>query len=290
MKSGYYLPEPSYWPMVATVGVFLMLAGGANWLHGRSFAPYLFAVGFAIIVVILFGWFGTVIREDRAGMLNNEQVDRSFRMCMCWFIFSEVMFFATFFGALFYTRVLAVHWLGGGGHHGAMTHLLLWPNFESGWPVFQNPDPAQFPAPRGVMETWGIPAINTAILLTSGLTITVAHWAVKVHQRRTGIIFQLLTVLLGIAFLCMQIHEYMIAYLEKGLTLNSGIFGSTFFMLTGFHCLHVTIGTICLIVILWRLIKNDFRPSSHFAFEGVAWYWHFVDVVWLFLFIFVYWL
>lgn len=289
MKSNYYLPEPSAWPMIATMGIFCAVAGGANWLHGRTIGPILFGFGFLLIVYILFGWFGTVIRECRAGLLNDRQVDRSFRWCMAWFIFSEVMFFATFFGALFYARVLSVPWLGGSGH-GAMTHLLMWPGFKPVWPVLNNPDPNLFHGPQSVMETWGIPAINTAILLTSGLTITVAHWAVVSHKRMLAIGFQLLTVLLGVAFLCMQVHEYTIAYLEKGLTLASGIYGTTFFLLTGFHCLHVTIGTIALIVILWRLLKNDFTPKHHFAFEGVAWYWHFVDVVWLGLFVFVYWI
>ena len=171
-----------------------------------------------------------------------------------------------------------------------MSHILVWPSVQSGWPLLHNPNPSAFIAPQSVMEAWGIPAINTFILLTSGLTITIAHWSLLKNNRKTMLVAQLATILLGISFLILQGHEYSIAYLEKGLTLGSGIYGTTFFMLTGLHGLHVTIGTIGLIVIFYRMLKNDFGPHNHFAFEGVSWYWHFVDVVWLFLFVFVYWL
>ena len=285
----YYLPEPSKWPLVASFGLFCLLSGGANWIHAKAFGPYLFLLGFLTIVFVAFAWFGTVIREDRKGLLDVPQVDHSFRWGMCWFIFSEVMFFGTFFGALFYVRIFIVPWLGGVGH-GSMTHLLLWPNFYAGWPMFKTPDPSLFVGPKSVMETWGIPAINTFLLLSSGATITVAHWALVKHKRALAITFQAFTVILGISFLSMQAHEYFLAYTVKGLKLSSGIYGSTFFLLTGFHAMHVTLGTICLIVILWRLCKNDFTRKTHFAFEAVAWYWHFVDVVWLCLFVFVYWI
>jgi cytochrome c oxidase subunit 3 len=286
----YYLPEPSHWPIVGSIGLLVLLTGAANWLHGESFGPYMFATGFAIIIILMFGWFGTVIKENRMGLNHTKQVDVSFRWGMCWFIFSEVMFFGAFFGALFYVREFAVDWLSGATAHGVMTHLLLWPNFTDAWPVFQNPNPEAFVGPRSIMETWGIPAINTLILLTSGVTVTVAHWALLKEKRTTMLVAQLLTVLLGIAFLSMQCHEYLIAYLDKGLKISTGIYGTTFFMLTGFHAMHVTIGTIMLIVILYRMLRRDFSPDNHFAFEAASWYWHFVDVVWLGLFIFVYWL
>ena len=140
------------------------------------------------------------------------------------------------------------------------------------------------------MEAWGLPTLNTLILLTSGVTVTWAHWALKKMNRSQLILGLLLTVVLGITFLCLQAFEYGHAYEELGLSLDSGIYGTTFFMLTGFHGAHVTLGTIMLMVILVRAIKGHFSPHNHFAFEGVAWYWHFVDVVWLFLYIFVYWL
>jgi cytochrome c oxidase subunit III len=284
----YYVPPPSGWPIIGTIGLFCMLYGAAHWLHHERIGPYLFIVGACILIFMLFGWFRKVINENEAGLLSAKLVEKSFRWGMIWFIFSEVMFFAAFFGALFYSRVYSVPQLGGEGQ-GVLTHLLLWPNFQPSWPALQNPDPSVFIAPKSVMETWGIPALNTLILLTSGATITVAHWGIINNKRTQTIIFQALTILLGITFLLMQAHEYAIAYTEKGLTLASGIYGTTFFMLTGFHALHVTLGTIILIVILGRLLKGHFNAIHHFGFEAAAWYWHFVDVVWLGLFIFVYW-
>lgn len=285
----YYLPEPSGWPIVGSIGLFCLLIGFANWLHHNTYGPYLFLIGAFIVAYMMVGWFGKVIKENEAGLLNTKQMERSFRWGMCWFIFSEVMFFSAFFGALFYARLYSVPWIGGEGS-GVLTHLLLWPNFQSEWPLLKNPNPALFVGPKSVMETWGIPALNTLILLSSGLTITIAHWGIIKDKRLQVIVFQAITALLGITFLLMQAHEYAIAYTEKGLKLTTGIYGTTFFMLTGFHAAHVTVGTIMLLAILGRLIKGHFNSQHHFAFEAAAWYWHFVDVVWLALFIFVYWI
>jgi cytochrome c oxidase subunit 3 len=265
------------------VGLFLTLGGFAHYLHGGSLAVMM--TGAAVLVVMLFGWFGTVIRESQAGKYNN-QVDMSFRWGMGWFIFSEVMFFAAFFGALFYARMFAVPWLGGGSNK-AMTDVLLWPGFHAMWPTN---GPGAVGGVFQPMEAWGIPAINTLILLSSGVTVTMAHWALKKSQRSRLILWLAATVALGFLFLALQIHEYSHAYSEMNLTLHSGIYGTTFFMLTGFHGLHVTLGATMLLVILIRSIKGHFTPEHHFAFEAVAWYWHFVDVVWLGLFVFVYWL
>jgi cytochrome c oxidase subunit 3 len=205
---------------------------------------------------------------------------------MSWFIFSEVMFFAAFFGALFYARVYSLPWLGGAGS-GALTNELLWPTFEFAWP---SAGPDQLGGEFQAMPAWGIPAINTAILLTSGVTVTWAHHALRANHRGQLILGLFLTVALGLPFVGLQAFEYYEAYHHLNLKLSSGIYGSTFFMLTGFHGFHVTMGAIMLIVILLRSIKGHFDPDNHFAFEAVAWYWHFVDVVWLGLFIFVYWL
>src|SRR5262245_3862556 len=190
-------------------------------------------------------WFSTVIGENQHGIYN-QQVDRSFRMGMMWFIFSEVMFFAAFFGALFYARALAVPWLGGQGVK-FFTNLLLWPQYDGSWPT-------SGPAHVGGLEdstfhvipAFGIPAINTAILLTSGLTVTIAHHALRAGNRRVLTIFLALTFLLGFLFVGLQAHEYGEAYKHLGLRLSTGIYGSTFFMLTGFHGLHVTVGAIML--------------------------------------------
>jgi len=284
----YYLPNPSPWPVITSAGVFCLALGFILLMNSVGAGPWLMLVGAAIIVYMMVRWFGQVIGESEAGTYN-KQVDRSFRWGMAWFIFSEVMFFAAFFGALFYVRQWAVDWLG--------ATELLWPGYDAAWPTAgpKGPMPAaadSVPGPNqfSPMGAWGIPAINTLILLSSGVTVTIAHWGLLKGNRSQLVIGLFLTVALGLTFLALQAYEYAHAYTELGLTLKTGIYGATFFMLTGFHGFHVTIGTIMLIVILGRALKGHFRPDHHFGFEAVAWYWHFVDVVWLFLFIFVYWL
>ncbi len=280
---GYYLPEPSHWPLVGSIGIFSLLAGFAMYLHGHSSAIML--LGAAIIITMLFGWFGRVIRESQGGKYD-DQVDMSFRWGMGWFIFSEVMFFGAFFGALFYARMFSVPWLGGASNNVA-THELLWPAFSAIWPTN---GPGDVGGVFEKMDAWGIPALNTLILLSSGVTVTWAHWGLKKDNRTQLIAGLFATVALGFLFVVLQAYEYHHAYSEMHLTLGSGIYGTTFFMLTGFHGLHVTIGAIMLTVVLLRSVKGHFTPNHHFAFEAAAWYWHFVDVVWLGLFIFVYWL
>ena len=281
----YYVPHGSPWPAVGSAGLFFLMVGASSWLNDVAIGKPMFMIGAAILIVMLFGWFGTVVRESVKGMFNN-QVDRSFRMGMGWFIMSEVMFFAAFFGALFYARQFALPWLGGEGNN-FFTNLLLWSGFESEWPTN---GPAEIGGEYGVMPAWGLPAVNTVILLTSGVTITVAHHALRAGHRGTLTLFLALTWLLGFLFVGLQGYEYVHAYKDLNLTLGSGIYGSTFFMLTGFHGLHVTLGAIMLIVVWFRVLKGHFSADNHFAFEAVAWYWHFVDVVWLGLFVFVYWL
>ncbi|HDP90319.1 MAG TPA: cytochrome c oxidase subunit 3 [Thioalkalivibrio sp.] len=281
----YYIPHGSHWPLVGSVGLTTLLVGFASWLNGAEFGQLLMLAGVVITLVMMFGWFGTVVRESQSGIYN-AQVDLSFRWGMFWFIFSEVMFFAAFFGALFYARQYSVPWLGGEGD-GAMTNSVLWPSFEAAWPTA---GPGEVGGEFEIMGAWGIPALNTAILLTSGATLTWAHHALKEDKRGQLALGLLVTVLLGVIFLGFQAYEYGHAYSDLNLKLSSGIYGSTFFMLTGFHGLHVTIGAIMLAIMLIRVLKGHFTSKNHFAFEAAAWYWHFVDVVWLGLFIFVYWL
>ncbi len=275
----YYIPEPSHWPIIGSAAL-LCMAIGATMFMNHITVPGLsvLLVGLAILVYMLVGWFGTVSRESESGKFNT-QVDGSFRWGMSWFIFSEVMFFAAFFGALFYTRVLSVPWLGD------IDHKILWPDFVAKWPVTGPGITEQFTP----MSAWGLPAINTLILLTSGLTVTLAHWALKKGNRGQLNLWLFVTVALGIFFLTLQGWEYVHAYNELNLKLTMGAYGATFFMLTGFHGFHVTLGTIMLIVILGRCLAGHFKPDSHFGFEAVSWYWHFVDVVWLLLFVLVYW-
>ena len=279
----YYVPHGSRWPVFASVALFVTMVGFSGWLNESSWGKATFFVGIAMLAAILFKWFADVITESVRGYYN-KQVDVSFRMGMIWFIFSEVMFFAAFFGALFYARQYAMPWLNGEGD-GVMTNSLLWPGFAGGWP---SNGPGAIGGAYQTIPAWGLPLLNTLILLTSGVTVTIAHHALKAGHRKQLIVFLGLTVLLGATFLFFQAEEYIHAYTELNLTLGSGIYGSTFFMLTGFHGAHVTLGTIMLLVIWFRCLKGHFTGEDHFAFEAVAWYWHFVDVVWLGLFLFVY--
>ena len=284
----YYVPHESAWPVYGSVALFTMMIGVCGWLN-EWFGPVVFAIGFLMVIGLFIGWFHVVIGENQRGMYNL-QVDKSFRMGMMWFIFSEVMFFAAFFGALFYARQLSVPWIGGEGVK-IFNKLLVWENFENAWPT--NGPSKLGPREDGsyeVVPAFGLPAINTLILLTSGVTITIAHHALREGKRGVLKIFLALTFLLGFLFVGLQAEEYHHAYTELGLQLSTGIYGSTFYMLTGFHGFHVTIGAIMLLVIWLRTMNGHFTPQRHFAFEAVAWYWHFVDVVWLGLFVFVYWI
>jgi len=275
----YFVPAPSHWMIFGSVALLCMALGAAGWFNGAGAGAWLLAAGFAVLVFMMVKWFGDVIGESEAGKYQKWE-DTSFRWGMSWFIFSEVMFFAAFFGALFYARQLSVPWLA------ELDQKLLWPDFTAAWP-------SAGPAFKDVftpMGAWGIPAINTALLLTSGVTLTFAHFALLKNDRSKLILWMIATIALGALFLSLQVYEYSHAYSEFNLKLTTGVYGSTFFMLTGFHGFHVTIGTIMLTVILFRCIAGHFKPDQHFAFEAVAWYWHFVDVVWLLLFVVVYWL
>jgi cytochrome c oxidase subunit 3 len=281
----YYVPHGSPWPIVGSVALFTTVGGGALWLNHVNAGPWIMTLGLALLAFMFVGWFGTVIRESE-GRLYNEAVDRSFRMGMMWFIFSEVMFFAGFFGALLYARQFSVPWLGGEGTK-LLTKVVRGDSFEATWPTN---GPGNIGGDFEVIPAFGLPAINTAILLLSGVTITIAHHALRAGNRRVLNMFLAATFLLGFLFVYLQATEYIEAYTHHNLKLTSGIYGSTFFPLTAFHGFHVTMGALMLVVIWFRCLKGHFTPTHHFAFEGVAWYWHFVDVVWLGLFIFVYWL
>ncbi len=273
----YFIPQPSTWPIFGSFALFFMAIGTTLWMNDIGAGKYVLILGLCVLFYMMFGWFGVVSRESESG-LYSKRVDVSFRWSMSWFIFSEVMFFAAFFGALFYMRVLSVPGLGD------LDNRLLWPDFTPAWPV----------AGPGITErfetipAFGLPAINTLLLLTSGVTITLAHWALIANQRASCIKWMIATIALGTIFLFVQGYEYAHAWRDLNLQLDMGAYGATFFMLTGFHGFHVTIGTIMLIVITVRLSRGHFSPEQHFGFEGVAWYWHFVDVVWLLLFVVVY--
>jgi cytochrome c oxidase subunit 3 len=265
--------------------MFMFMIGAANWLNGRNLTgQIILTLGALTIIGMMFGWFGNVIRESMKGAFNN-QVDTSFRMGMMWFIISEVFFFAAFFGGLFYIRTFVVPWLGGIGDKGVITNAYIWQGFSATWPT-NGPQAVGGSFVAG--SPWGIPLLNTLLLLSSSVTVTIAHHALRIGNRKRLIGFLGLTILLGLTFLCCQAYEYWESYVHLNMTLHSGIYGATFYILTGFHGLHVTLGTIMLIVMWLRCVRGHFSRENHFGFEAVSWYWHFVDVIWLCLFLFVY--
>ena len=290
--SQYYVPHSSRLPLVASAAMLVLLVGLGVLLNVRRTNPdalllpaLLPIVGLIFLCVVIFYWFRIVVAESHQG-LHEGRMDLSYRWGMGWFIFTEVMFFAVFFGALFYARNLAVPWLSGEGDKTAT--VLLWPEFIGTWPLFENPDPEAFKGPRDIINPLHVPLLNTIILISSSFTVTWAHHALKENRRKALTYWLATTICLGLVFLYLQAAEYVEAYVDLDLRLDSGIYGSTFFMLTGFHGAHVTLGTIMLIVMLFRVLAGHFTPQRHFGFEAVSWYWHFVDVVWIGLFLFVY--
>ena len=278
--SHYFIPAPARWPMIGMIAMIFTGFGAAMVVNYNTIGWWSLAIGFATLVYMMFGWFGMVSRESEQGSYNG-RVDYSFRWGMGWFIFSEVMFFGSFFGALYYARLVTAPMLGD------FDHKLLWPDFMATWP---------HAGPAGTIDAFTkigplwLPTINTALLLSSGVTLTVSHHALMSNHRSRAALWLAITVVLGATFLGIQAFEYIHAYAELNLKLSSGIFGSTFFMLTGFHGFHVMVGAIMLTVVLLRLLSGHFKPDHHFAFEAAAWYWHFVDVVWVGLYVVVYWL
>lgn len=284
----YYVPNPSPYPFILSTGLLLLTSGFIFNINHYAAGGWMMLLGLLCVLYVLFGWFGNVIGESEGGKYKTWE-DRSFRIAMIVFISSEVAFFSAFFGALFFMRAIAIPELAGFDQDFTMYKGFtdVWPSAGPGGVVLGHEfKPPHFTA----MEAWGLPAINTLILLSSGATVTWAHWGLLKNNRNQLIIGLFLTVALGVSFLACQAFEYHHAYTEMGLTLGTGAYGATFFMLTGFHGFHVMLGTIMLIVVLLRSIKGHFTADHHFAFEGVAWYWHFVDVVWLLLFVLVYWL
>ncbi|GAB3540251.1 cytochrome c oxidase subunit 3 [Noviherbaspirillum agri] len=275
----YFVPGPSKWPVLAGASLLVTMAGASAWVNGIGWGKYANLIGLLALILVLYKWFGDAIAESEGGLYSN-RIDVSYRWSMSWFIFSEVMFFAAFFGALFYARSVTMPWLAD------LDHKILWPDFAPQW----GNTPAGTVEPFAKMGPFWIPTINTALLLTSGVTLTIAHHALRAGHRGSTAFWLAATIILGAVFMGFQAYEYMHAYSDLNLKLTSGIYGSTFFMLTGFHGFHVTMGAIMLSVVLYRVLKGHFTPDNHFAFEGAAWYWHFVDVVWLGLYVVVYWL
>jgi len=282
----YFVPGPSRHPIMAAIGLFFVILGAGQWINGHDWGKWSLAFGLLFWWVVLYQWFRDAVTESEGG-LYGRKIDLSYRWSMSWFIFSEVMFFGAFFTALWWMRVHSVPVLG------SLDNALLWPDFKAVWPSMAagvTGSPANIVEPFQAMTPFWLPTINTALLLTSGVTLTIAHHALQHGERAKTITWMWATVLLGIVFLFVQGYEYVHAYRDLNLKLNSGPYGSTFFMLTGFHGFHVLVGMLMLLFITLRLMKGHFTKERHFGFEGAAWYWHFVDVVWLGLYVLVYWL
>ncbi len=282
----YYVPEPSPYPALASLGLFFVILGASQWINDINWGKYSLMLGMVIWLGVLFKWFSAAVTESESG-LYGRKIDLSFRLSISWFIFSEVMFFGAFFSALWWARAHSVPMLAD------PENALLWPGFKAVWPSIAagaTASPAGIIEPFQTMTPFWLPTINTALLLSSGVTLTIAHHALIANQRAKTIAFMWLTVVLGIVFLFVQGYEYFHAYQDLNLKLTSGMYGSTFYMLTGFHGFHVFVGMLMLLFITLRLQKGHFTSEKHFGFEGAAWYWHFVDVVWLGLYILVYWL
>jgi len=277
----YFVPGLSGHPVRASFSLLLFMLGMTMWVNDVGVGKWLTLAGLLCLLVVMYFWFGDAIGESEGG-LYGKRIDVSYRWSMGWFIFSEVMFFGAFFGALFYARFFSMPELASLDHR-----TFLWPDFGGVWP---NVGPAGIIEPFASVGPFWLPTINTALLLTSGVTLTIAHHALLASHRSKAIVWLLATVILGALFLGCQAYEYVHAYTELNLKLSSGMFGSTFYMLTGFHGFHVFMGGLMLSVVLYRLIRGDFSATHHFAFEGAAWYWHFVDVVWLGLYLLVYWM
>ncbi len=282
----YFVPGPSRHPVLAAFGLLCLFFGAGQWINGEEWGKYLLIFGLLWFLGVLYQWFLESVSESEGGQYGHK-IDLSFRWSMSWFIFSEVMFFGAFFTALWWARAHSIPALG------SLDNALLWPDFKAVWPSLAagaTGSPAGIVEPFTTMTPFWLPTINTALLLSSGVTLTVAHHALIAGHRSRTIAFMWLTVLLGIVFLSVQGYEYYHAYHELNLKLSSGVYGSTFFMLTGFHGFHVFVGMLMLLFITLRLQKGHFTAERHFGFEGAAWYWHFVDVVWLGLYVLVYWL
>lgn len=277
----YHLVDPSPWPLVSSIAATVMMVGAVMWMKGLFGMPegtsWLFYAGLAGVLYSAFGWWADVIKESRAGD-HTPVVSIGLRYGMVLFIASEIMFFAAFFWMFFEMAIFNEARVN-------IPEVSMWADTASAWSTWP---------PKGieVLSAWQLPLLNTVILLLSGTTVTWAHHALQVNDRAGAKLALAITVALGLIFTAVQAYEYH-HILHENLffneeAVNSGLYGSIFFLATGFHGFHVLLGTIFLIVCLGRLLVGHFTPEKHFGFEAAAWYWHFVDVVWLFLFAFVY--
>jgi len=286
----YHLVDPSPWPLLASIGAFIMAIGAIGWMRSTGggeglalpgglvvYGPWMFAIGMVVVTAVAFLWWGDVIKEGHKGD-HTPVVQLHLRYGMILFIMSEVMFFVAWFWAYFDVALFPAG--VGTLENSSQTIGMVQRNEVTGgtWPPVHND------AFQGTFDPWGLPMVNTLVLLLSGCTVTWAHHALLENKRNQLIWGLALTVLLGMIFTALQAYEYG----HAAFNYSGHIYGATFYMATGFHGAHVIIGTIFLAVCLFRAINGAFTPKEHFGFEAAAWYWHFVDVVWLFLFAAIY--
>ncbi|MBC33662.1 MAG: cytochrome c oxidase subunit 3 [Rickettsiales bacterium] len=264
-KHPYHLVDPSPWPLVTAISALIMAWGFIQYMHEEKIV--IFTIGSLAVVTSCVLWWRDVISESETGGFHNKVVVIGLRYGMIFFIASEVMFFAAWFWAFF--------------------DVAFYPGLRSPELVGRQESIGGVFPPEDVelIQPFGIPLLNTFILLASGGTVTWAHHALRSNDRKKFLIFLFLTIILGVIFTALQAYEYKVATFS----IDEGIYQSTFYMATGFHGVHVVIGTIFLLVCFIRGLKGHFKPNKHLGFEFAAWYWHFVDVVWLFLFTFIYW-
>lgn len=256
-KTPFHLVDPSPWPFAVSMATFIMLAGNVMYMHNYVGGGNTAFIGLILLILSAGAWFRDITREATFEGNHTTYVQSGLRMAMLLFIVSEVMFFFGFFWAFFHSSLVPTVELGA-----------IWP-----------------PQGIAVIGPWGIPFLNTVILLSSGVSVTWAHHAIIEGNRKQAITGMFITLFLAKFFTCFQAYEYVAA----DFTISDSIYGATFYMTTGFHGFHVLVGTYMLLIATIRLIKYHFTSSNHFGFEAAAWYWHFVDVVWLFLFVAVYW-
>lgn len=252
----YHIVDVSPWPFIGSVAAFTLTSGGVMYFHSYRLGDIILSLGFVLVIITMFVWWRDVIRESSYQGNHTELVQKGLKYGIILFIVSEVMFFVSFFWAFFHSSLAPAVELGS-----------IWP-------------------PRGIeaLNPWEVPLLNTALLLSSGATVTWAHHAIINGNRKQAVLGLTLTVVLGLIFTALQGLEYY----EAPFTFADSVYGSTFYLATGFHGAHVIIGTVFLLVCLIRLILNHFSYVHHFGFEAASWYWHFVDVVWLFLFVSIY--
>jgi len=256
-KHSYHLVDPSPWPFTASLGAFMLAIGLVLYMHKFVGGWSLLMTGFLLIFYVMFTWWRDVIREATFEDQHSVVVQKGLRFGMILFIVSEIMFFFAFFWAFFHSSLAPVFSIGG-----------VWP-----------------PKAITVMDAFTVPLTNTFFLLSSGATVTWSHHAIMVRAKKQALVGLFFTLILAILFTSLQVFEYV----NASFNISDGIYGSCFFLLTGFHGFHVLIGTIALFCSFIRIIFNHFTDKHHFGFESAVWYWHFVDVVWLFLFVSLYW-